>query len=667
MPIVLIVLCVIVCAGATYAFFTDSVSSGNNKVESGRLIVDLEFLNKDSGEWISIKEDATPVFYHENWEPGYTEVKIMKIVNRGSVALKWEARLFSAIAVSEYADIIQVYVKTGKDDISYPQGGVVKDMYLQDWTSIGTLKDFINSEYAMTNGELQGQEDFSYLAIALHMPTTAGNEYQEKVLGEFDIRILATQLNHETDEFGPDYDKDATFPCSHAETEYEAIAATSTTAGKQWVVCKNCKEKLSAETPVYFMFSGGANLGYYNVTGMSESYPSTDVVIPDTYRGLPVKNIGEKVFLDNERITSVIIPNGIINIGRSAFNGCTSLTSVTIPESVESMSIYAFSVSSHLQVYITNVESWLKIASVSQLPNNYGSLHILDANGNEITELTIPNTVTSIGKDAFKNAIHLTSVTIPDSVTVIGDSAFQNCNSLVSISLSDTLTSISAYAFQGCSSLSDIVVSEGVTAIGNNAFQGCTALNRVQLPQGVISIGNYLFQGCASLENITIPQGVTSIGNYAFQNCTSLANITFAKEITSIGSYAFQNCTALTEITLPESLTTIGKCAFRNTGLASVSLPDNLAVIGSEAFIWCNSLKEITISKNVESIESNAFLGCPLQRVIFEATDGWYTSHQSETSENMISTEDLADPATAATYLKTTYVGHLWTHNAQET
>lgn len=355
MPVLLIILCIIVCVGATHAFFTDSVSSGGNKVQSGRLSVDLEFLNRESDEWISIKEDDTPIFYNENWEPGYTDVKIMKVVNRGSLALKWEARLFSKIAVSEYADIIEVYVKFGDDEISYPQAGDTRDTYLQDWTNIGTLKDFINSEDAMASGELKNKDDSSYLAIALRMPLTAGNEYQEKVLGEFDIRILATQLTYESDAFDDQYDKDAEYPCMHINTQIKvlrsAVEATETEPaipGEQQTVCQDCGEILVTED-CYLVFSYAANSGgFYNVECLIPGYTSTEIVIPDivihpdTKREVAVKVLGNNVFQGTADITSITIPDSVTSIGTYAFYNCSSLQSIDIPDSITAVGMFSF-------------------------------------------------------------------------------------------------------------------------------------------------------------------------------------------------------------------------------------------------------------------------------------------------------------------------------------
>ena len=113
-------------------------------------------------------------------------------------------------------------------------------------------------------------------------------------------------------------------------------------------------------------------------------------------------------------------------------------------------------------------------------------------------------------------------ITIPDSVTSIGHSAFRFCTGLKSITIPDSVTSINWYAFSDCTSLTNVTIPNSVTSIGGCAFRRCTGLTSVIIPDSVTSIGNYAFRGCTGLTSVTIPDSVTSIGNYAFQVCTGL-------------------------------------------------------------------------------------------------------------------------------------------------
>ena len=191
--------------GSTFAWFTDSTESYGNKIKAGTLKVDLEMLNEND-EWVSIKESNAPLFNYTNWEPGYTDVKILKIENEGSLALKWKAKFASTEALTELANVIDVYVCPSADEIGRPTG---RD--LNGYVRVGTVAEFINTIESTTVGVLAAGED-AYLGIALVMRTSAGNEYQGMDLGgAFDILILATQLSAEEDAFGDGYDAGASF------------------------------------------------------------------------------------------------------------------------------------------------------------------------------------------------------------------------------------------------------------------------------------------------------------------------------------------------------------------------------------------------------------------------------------------------------------------------
>ena len=110
----------------------------------------------------------------------------------------------------------------------------------------------------------------------------------------------------------------------------------------------------------------------------------------------------------------------------------------------------------------------------------------------------------------------LTDIVIPDSVTSIGDYAFAFCRSLTNIVISDTVTSIGRGAFLNCRSLTDIVIPASVTSIGDCAFAACLSVTNIVIPDGVTSIGNSAFYGCSSLTDVVLPDSVTSIGNNAF-------------------------------------------------------------------------------------------------------------------------------------------------------
>ena len=202
----------------------------------------------------------------------------------------------------------------------------------------------------------------------------------------------------------------------------------------------------------------------------------------------------------------------ITTIGSSAFAWCDSLTSVTIPNSVTTIGYRTFCGCTSLQEF------------KGKFASKDGRCLIVDGTLNSfararLTEYTIPDSVTSIGNDAFLGCGSLTSVTIPNSVTTIGSSAFGSCTSLTSVTIPDSVTTIGDEAFYGCFSLTSVTISDSVTTIGNYAFCDCSSLTSVTIPDSVTSIGDSAFGNCDWLtyvvcKAITPPAGGSSMFSY---------------------------------------------------------------------------------------------------------------------------------------------------------
>ncbi len=230
MSAIALLLCCSMLIGTTFAWFTDSVTSSNNKIQSGTLLVDLELLVKNEDgttTWTSLKDSKAPIFNYLNWEPGYTDVKLLRIQNEGTLALKWVAQFVSEKALSELADVIDVYVSTTAT--TYPTDREA----VATWDYKGTVADFVNTIETTTNGTLLAKDDVdgsgddeAYLGIALKMQETADNKYQGLDLGgAFDIRIFATQLTAEKDSFDEKYDEDAVYADAYVTNADEFAAA----------------------------------------------------------------------------------------------------------------------------------------------------------------------------------------------------------------------------------------------------------------------------------------------------------------------------------------------------------------------------------------------------------------------------------------------------------
>ena len=243
----------------------------------------------------------------------------------------------------------------------------------------------------------------------------------------------------------------------------------------------------------------------------------TEYTIPDG-----ITAIGEGVFTENT-LSRIDIPNGVTSIGAYAFYCCNNLTRIDIPASVTQIGEGAFIEYNGLmrEIHISDLTAWINI-------NFYSTpfyAHNLYLNGELVTEVIIPEGITTIKGLVFSYCTNITKISCPDSVTTIGGGAFDGCSSLASITIPDSVTEIGGGAFNGCSSLVSITIPGGVTEIGWGAFMYCTSLESVTISEGVTSIGDLVFDGCTSLTSITIPDSVTSIGEYAFYGCSSLAEV----------------------------------------------------------------------------------------------------------------------------------------------
>ena len=210
------------------------------------------------------------------------------------------------------------------------------------------------------------------------------------------------------------------------------------------------------------------------------------------------------------------------------------------------------------------------------------------------TEIVIPNVyngkpVTSIEDNAFEGCVNLTNVTIPDSVTHIGSDAFDNCNEKLFTEVGGVKYIDKWVVGVTYSWIASVSIKSGTYGIADRAFSVCANIANIKIPNSVIVLGDYAFSYCNRLTSVEIPSSVTSIGDGAFEGCSGLANVALSNSITSIGRKTFHSCSSLTSVEIPDGVTSIEYEAFRGCGsLISVTIPDSVISIGCRAFDSCN-------------------------------------------------------------------------------
>jgi len=163
----------------------------------------------------------------------------------------------------------------------------------------------------------------------------------------------------------------------------------------------------------------------------------------------------------------------------------------------------------------------------------------------QIKTIVVEEGVTALGTHAFRECPNLTSVSLPNTLTTIGYSMFVRCNSLKSIVIPDSVTTLNAHTFYECSALESVKLPSKIKNIGETTFFKCTKLKNVEMPDSVTTIGKNAFRGCSSLESIVLPSELTTIDIGAFSYCTKLSSITIHNKLKTVAGTAFTSSNAL--------------------------------------------------------------------------------------------------------------------------
>ena len=665
-----LVLSLAMLAGSTFAWFTDTASTGVNRIVSGNLDVGLQYwgVGEDGQKKWLTAEDSKKLF-DENalWEPGYTQIVYLKVKNNGNLALTYAMQItpvHETVGVNVDGEEFKLsdYIKFGWTTFTADENGtpVALDREAAQ-TGVGEGAQLGKTLHRKAAEPMKaGAEEL--VALVAWMPEDVGNKANYRNVApsiELSLKVLATQATVENDSFDNTYDEDAARnegldskpEYNYSYTEKEGVTLITDENGK---VVKAVVSGVNGKVP----------------DGLFANLKQS------------VDENGKPIAVPAERwadLTEVVIEDGVTEIGKDVFQGCVGLTKVTIPDSVKKIGTWSFYMCKGLKnVDIpANMEigdSSFRQSGLEQVTVSGGSVgnyafHRIDnlkkisincetigeeafSGCDSLTDITLGSSVKILGNKAFYTCDALERVEIPSTVADIGErtfyscpalkeaiiragtvkaGTFYNCRALTTLIISDNATldasftvvntyaketletvkiergEIGISAFNSCPKLTTVELGNGVTSVGDNAFSKCTALKSINIGDGVTSIGKNAFNGCTALTNANIGSG--AIGESAFNGCTSLANVTLGNGVTSIGKNAFLRCTALTSISIGSGVTSIESGAFnRCTALTNANIGSG--AIGASAFQDCSSLIAVTLGDGVTSIGANAFLRC---------------------------------------------------------
>ena len=347
----------------------------------------------------------------------------------------------------------------------------------------------------------------------------------------------------------------------------------------------------------------------YEITAKGNA--TGNIIIPDTYRGLPVISIGKKAFFNKSDVSGIVFgaESNIKNIGEFAFANCSYLTSIALPAGLETIG-----------------------------ENAFASCRLLEG------EIVIPDGVKAIPAHAFAYCANLTKVTFGESVETIGKLAFTDCRKLASLSLPDSLVSIDEYAFAVCENIETLTFGKNITSIGPYVFSGCGKISALVLPDSLKTVGEGAFYECVALDSVTLGNGIEEIDAGAFHKTkiwehnpdenevyvgkwfiglkdNSAATLDLRPDTYGIANFSLVNNSSLSDVRLPSSVKIIGEGAFAGSKINTFLLGMGVETIGEQAFISCENLSLVILGSfdyvnakiefsSLKTIGSYAFQEC---------------------------------------------------------
>lgn len=382
-----------------------------------------------------------------------------------------------------------------------------------------------------------------------------------------------------------------------------------------------------------------------------------EVIVDDS-----IKELNNYTFLNFSTLENITLPASLVASHTEVFEGCTSLTNTYYLGTIEQWANIDFDqLKSNPMWHATNfylveeIEN-KKVTEIdfTQFDSSFtGIKNYSFYNFDDLAKVTIPNTITSSGKQAFENCSTLvdvyyegtlqdwaninfatltstpmmgsessklyvktetgykeiTSISDLGTLSSVGNYQFAGFGNVTTLSLPTTVTEIGGYAFYNCSKLEALNTTNIVT-IGDYAFANNKLLSELTFTGTVTTLGNNVFEGDTSLTSLIFGDDVITIGDNAFSKCTSLESVTFDSHLTSIGNSAFSECSNIKEIVIPNSVTTIGDKAFTECGnLTSVTIGNGVLTIGNSAFENDTNISTLVLGSSINTIGDFAFRG----------------------------------------------------------
>lgn len=311
------------------------------------------------------------------------------------------------------------------------------------------------------------------------------------------------------------------------------------------------------------------------------------------------------------RMKKVIIPDSVRSLPVGAFKGCVNMEEVELPATLKSIPPDAFK----------KCRSLKSIVFRGQLPNTIPDGVDIEGGAfsgcGSLTNIYLPNTLSSIKSCTFYGCSSLKSVVIPKGVRNIGKYAFMHCASLESIKMPSSLKILGKGALEGCAALTAVenLENTNLKLLANNIFASCHHLQTLSLPKSLKMIKGHVFEDCHNLKisRDFLPTGITEMEDAVFQGCYNIERIRIPRNIKEIRQFTFKHCSSLREVSIPDHVTYIGQSAFYGCNSLvdeGLELPSALENIGISAFAYCSSITKLRIPDKIRELPSDLFKGC---------------------------------------------------------